>query len=299
MTICSITAHESPEVLVDQCQNFLYFNPFLTIIIHLNKEARPMFEKSTKLQAFLEQNPQVIINPESLSTSVYSFTHTKAHLSNVILARELFTNCETIIFHASNSLYLKNGLESLTKAFSSSCALYSETGEFSIAADFGFWKLEESFYSKLPKSAIKYGLIEGSFYDFRKFNSVVDFILELPDSYFSGAKAWEEILFASIYFYLFPDLSNHSFSNCEGMFLRELTTGFIEQVINTPFDTIEVCKPKTPLERFEYRHKNPSKTYEDFASSWLSIKRVAREYNNPIRTYIRDRFNNYDSSTNI
>lgn len=111
MIYISIPVHEAQDVIVDQVYNFSRFIPDCCIVLHVSKFAS--FSKDN-LKKVLDEKKinNVLINPLSVETSWGSII--QAHIANVKYINSISKNQgDKIIFHASNDMIVKKGLDSL------------------------------------------------------------------------------------------------------------------------------------------------------------------------------------------
>lgn len=105
----SIPVHEKPEVIRNQIDNFLFFNPSSVIILHLSKQ---MSESDVEnLKYFIKDLNSVFVNSERFFSGWGDGSLIKIHLSNfefAINSNIEFTHC---CLHASNDMFVRRGLD--------------------------------------------------------------------------------------------------------------------------------------------------------------------------------------------
>ncbi len=109
MVYVSIPVHEVIEVIVDQVKNITKFLPDCCIVLHISKRAS--FTNDQLINLFNKNKiKNVLINPVSIDTSWGNIF--RAHICNINYIKTLSTNLsDKIIFHASNDMIVKKGLD--------------------------------------------------------------------------------------------------------------------------------------------------------------------------------------------
>lgn len=103
--VYSLPAHEKPDVLVDQINNINRFNREFSILIILHLSKRFVISDEQKKE--IAEQPNVIINPESIITGFMDGSLYEAHLSNINHIYSLGINFGHIIFLASNMMFIR------------------------------------------------------------------------------------------------------------------------------------------------------------------------------------------------
>ncbi len=105
----SIPVHEKPDVIVDQLNNFLLFNPNSNIILHLSRQ---MIDADVEnLRSLIQNFSSVYINTVRFYSGWGDGSLIKIHLSNfeyALNAKIEFTHC---CLHASNDMFVRKGLD--------------------------------------------------------------------------------------------------------------------------------------------------------------------------------------------
>lgn len=109
MILFSIPVHEKPEVVENQIQNFLKYNPGASILLHISKQMPS--EEVAQIKQLPLTYPQVFINPQQLYTSWADGCQFKIHLSNFQYALNHHIPFHYIALHASNDLFIQYGLQ--------------------------------------------------------------------------------------------------------------------------------------------------------------------------------------------
>ena len=105
----SIPVHERPEVVLDQINNFLHFNPDCCIVLHISSEFRfdsDYISEEDFFRAFGDID-RVYVNPNRLRSGLEDII--QCHISNFRYAYENI-EFEYIVFASSNELFFRSGL---------------------------------------------------------------------------------------------------------------------------------------------------------------------------------------------
>lgn len=105
----SIPVHEKPEVIKNQIDNFLFFNPNCVIVIHLSKQMS--CDDVENLKYLIKDLNSVFVNPERFFSGWGDGSLIKIHLSNfeyAISSNIEFSHC---CLHASNDMFVRRGLD--------------------------------------------------------------------------------------------------------------------------------------------------------------------------------------------
>ncbi len=101
----SIPVHERQDIIHNQIENILYYNPNAKIILHIN----PSFSNFQKEDFFYKYKPYVFINKNQ-----YDYKHGKGlmwiHVQNFLSAIEQEVEFETFALISSNELFFQKGL---------------------------------------------------------------------------------------------------------------------------------------------------------------------------------------------
>lgn len=107
----SIPVHEKPEVVRDQVDNVLRFNPSSMVVLHVSREfVKPWFARSHSF----EESERVLVNPNRFSTSKQGLA--AIHLANYRYARQ-HREFDAFVLNASNDMYVKAGAEEYASRF--------------------------------------------------------------------------------------------------------------------------------------------------------------------------------------
>ncbi len=107
----SIPVHERPEVVRDQVENVLRFNPSSFVVLHVSREFPKPF---LSLKPLFEESERVLVNPERFSSSKQGLV--KIHLSSYNYARKQ-REFDGFVIQASNDLYVRAGAEAYAGRF--------------------------------------------------------------------------------------------------------------------------------------------------------------------------------------
>ncbi|MGL5901211.1 MAG: hypothetical protein ACRCZO_00865 [Cetobacterium sp.] len=305
----SIPVHEKFDVILDQINNINYFLKGAMIILHLSKS----FEIKDEEIKILESFGNVYINSERVSTKWGHILH--AHISNWNFVKKF--EYEYFIFHSSNDMFIKSGLEEEIVKYD----YYFPLGKFN-ENWIGYNKVfkDESFMNLLKKLDIKNEeiyqcLTEGNYFRKDIINKVFEILEELKIDE-NSIYPREEIWTPTISNYVIKKYFSHMKKGKNYMFteialprkkvLKTLT--FMERIKyylkkNIVRVTRENKKERIRLEVIypsiiEKLIKNPeelehltSETYP--IQNCFGIKRVDREINSNLRKYLRESNNFY------
>ena len=110
----SITCHEQPDVIFNQCLNIVTLLADPVIVIHFNQDnldVKNDFEKLIAFRAPLSTKKRIVLNPVSHRTGKDTFSLHKAHISNLSFIREEMISFDYFLLEASNCLFVRKGLE--------------------------------------------------------------------------------------------------------------------------------------------------------------------------------------------
>lgn len=108
--IYSITCHESPECILDQVRNYLFFERDSKIVIHVNASSNEVFNKINARGFFADKEDRVFVNPIRYDTSKNSYSLHKAHVANLKFLNERAIDFDYLVLESSNSLMVKHGI---------------------------------------------------------------------------------------------------------------------------------------------------------------------------------------------
>lgn len=262
----SIPVHENQEIINNQIENILNYNPNAKIIIHVNKS----FLKNFDLTKTNYEN--VYVNSKS-----FNYTYSKGllwiHINNFLEAITLNLDFNYFIILSSNEMFIKHGLN-----------LYIETyknGAQIIEYDIN--NLWHNFHKNLEKDEkiikmLEYiglncfygGQTEGQFYEkviFQKISDIyLNFFGTLEINNFETEEIISQTIFKSFNIEYGLPFTLQNYSN-----KMDFTEDLIE---NIRANKIIVEHNKTFKEALESAHSNKD------CSSVYSIKRVERTFNN-------------------
>lgn len=189
----SIPVHEKPDVIVDQILNIKTYCKNPIIVLHISKS----FFDTYTVDSF-QNIPEVYINPEHLDTKWGSIIHT--HISNYFYIKDL-VEFDYFIMHSSNDMYIKKGIEDyIIKYDAGFCrrkVLHTNTMWW---VGNEAWKDQQlrTIMGKIGQNRIIGSQLEGSFYKKSLANNIMEILKEnyqVSDGNMLGA---EEIYFATI-----------------------------------------------------------------------------------------------------
>lgn len=263
--VFSIPIHQRLEVVLDQIFNFLHFNPNCGLVLHFSQGFDYANSKITKEQflRIIDKIGNIFVNPNSVRTGFADII--QAHLSNFEFISfnvdfEFFAIC------ASNELFVRSGLYDLIKTtdcgFNTCCIEQANDWKYGHA----LFRDEalKSYLKKKNSSKIVFTTPEGQYYKKQIFCKIFEEIKSFYN-YQEMKEAYprEEIYFPTI-------LSNLKEQN--------IVRGEIFTYSAYHFAYLwDVC-------RLEVDKISKS------SGNLFSVKRVDRELNNVIRSYLRDKY---------
>lgn len=177
MLLFSLPVHEQPDVVLNQIQNFKFYNPESIIVLHVSAWMPEVDYR--QLRNHVGPLDDVYINDKRLWSGHADGTQLKMHVINILYARKLGLHYDFICFHASNDMFVRSNLKSFISEMCGSAAnqlkSYSEW-PFTKAC-LNDKKLQE-LMGRNNLSLFHMQQIEGSFYKRRIIETIVDRILE-------------------------------------------------------------------------------------------------------------------------
>lgn len=314
--VVSIPVHEKPDVINDQIENLKRFLDQPIIVLHISKS---FYEKYKEEDICLKKD--VYINPSHLETAWGNIY--KTHISNFKYIYNIL-DFDYFIMHSSNDMYVKKGLENYISKFEAgfnrrfSWSGYSMWWPMEMANKDDILK---SIMKYLGINRIVASQIEGSFYRkdlFRKIINVLDkFIYDKVESVEKSLNYTREEVYFSTIASKFIDFGNcgfpttfsevHrfdkwcwnlrlSFRYISKIFLPLKVVFRIENIINDKLFKSKLYKiNKKDIKKIVNNNNKMSYYYLNdypgyfclYDGNLFSVKRVERDYNNKIRTYIR------------
>lgn len=301
MILFSILVHEKPEVVLDQIENFQYFNPNSYIILHVS--AWMSDNDLLRLENAIKQTPSVYIN----STRIWSWhgdgSQLKMHVSNFLYFLEkIRLDFDYFCMHASNDMFVKHWLSDFIDNYDAG---------FRINDMQKWWQMRHAKHDNILRKIMKqyrlnkivWGQLEGSFYKknimetiisritwglkhrklftfnvfHARFISVIfniKFIQRIIKNIFPGfIYAKEEIYFMTLSQDLIASFSIHNYCYMNWEAWLKITTEEIDNIVLNNWNLLPIYSS----------YDFSSKDFDFFA-----VKRVDRNMADPIRNYIRN-----------
>ncbi|MEQ1823375.1 MAG: hypothetical protein ABL949_12775 [Fimbriimonadaceae bacterium] len=260
----SIPVHEQPKVVRDQIDNVLKFNPGSVIVLHISQSFSALQLATSRL---MRESKNVFVNPERFDTSKQGLF--PIHFSNYRYARNK-ADFSHFVIHSSNDMYVRSGLASyLGEVDAAVRPMPAEGWTHAPVARQHAWlqdaitRLGMSFLASTP---------EGTAYSKAVLSKVDEFVgkdykkPEIP----------------------YPD---------EETILPLLASKFAERIVNpTTFSEVTMAERPAaeliehirlgkfrPEPRGFYNGEDLKVPYDEV----FSVKRVARKFEDPLRTFIR------------
>ena len=182
MLFISIPVHENPEVVLNQCRNFLTYID-CGIVLHVNWNNYQIKEQLNKLISYSEFRERVFLNPVSLKISWGDLFN--AHLENLRFLRSELTNlCDSVAFNASNDLLVRSGLGNYINA---NCTLYQKR-IYKRGISYYWWPADRALQDRIfariisanfgTKDFILGSQIEGSVYKMKFLDDLLNLITD-------------------------------------------------------------------------------------------------------------------------
>lgn len=165
MLLFSIPVHEKPEVVLNQIENFKYFNPNSIVVLHVSLGMS--VADYTRLKALFEDLDYVYINPIRLQTGWADGTLFKAHLENMRFALREDLKFSYFCLHASNEMFVKTGLEDWVKGIDAGFDQVNEGKNNPVYQQIDHFKKDINSSRILRRNGLKTVLgsqVEGTFY---------------------------------------------------------------------------------------------------------------------------------------
>lgn len=270
----SLTVHENYDVVIDQFKNICHFVKSPIIVVHVNKNSEELFNKLKENINYIRNHicTDFFLTEKRVATSKDSYCLDIAHVNNYELLDNVSIDYDYFLLEASNSLFIRHDVEMFLEKYDAGNSLRLIDSD-----DKGFWtsrvknhELYTTFSQKLLSS--ENGLIyksihEGSFYK-KNIAKEVMYIVKLMRE-------------LCVLFHDFPSYPTEEF-------WFPLALKYIK-------DKNPELKISQPLNFMPWQ-RNLSwteKEVEEFLvqqTHHVSIKRIDRNYNDEVRTFIRNKF---------
>ena len=265
----SIPVHENQEIINNQIENILNYNPNSNIILHVNKSFKKFDYNLTKYK-------NVFINPIN-----YNYIYGKGllfiHISNFFEALNKKIDFEYFIIISSNEMFIKNGLILYIEKFKNGAQIV----KFNPTID---W---HNFHKNIEKNSDVINLLkdinldtfyggqtEGQFYSKDNFQKISDIYLKYFGSKEISDFETEEVLGQTIF---------KSFNIEYGLPFT------LQNYSNTIIFTVELIKNivtnKIKIENKKIKNNLLSPHVNENCESIYAIKRIDRNFNE-IRNYL-------------
>lgn len=272
--VFSVPVHENPEVVFDLILNYKYFNPDCAIVLHLARNFNYTNSRynEQKFLKKLEELKDVYVNPEHVRTGFGDII--QAHISNFEYINKI-AEFEYISLGASNDLFIKKGLYDFINNWKAGLKIYSIDEDktwmaaYKARRDMELKYMIQEVGGNIEK--IYRSQVEGAFFQknvFSKLSSIINQYYDYKAVPLDKLYAREEVYFSTLINYIIPK-NNIYFDN--------ITYNAEESATWTVYkkDIDNLIKNKVP---------------------YYCVKRIERELNNPIRSYIREQVGDYRQS---
>ena len=274
----SIPVHEKLEVVLDQIANIFTLNKDCGIVLHFSPVfdyANSAIDKDTfikKIEAYNSNSGGVFLNPQSVRTGFFDII--QAHIANFRYVSTV-AEFEYVALLASNEIFVKPNLYDHIKKFD----VGVNDGIIPVTSKTGTGKGAhkdkdlKNIIKSINTNDIYWSQIEGSYYKSEIFDSICDVIdkhfdyktIDKDDLY-----AREEVYFPTVFWGLYKGSDTIKVDK-KGMFT------FV------PWQRVGIS---VNIGEAIWHSKNESDIF--------CIKRVARKLEDPVRSYIRQKYNYSD-----
>jgi len=282
--IFSILVHEKLDVVLNQISNFIKFNPKCLIIVHLSRSFRADLGDEIEKMSSLNH---VIINNKSIRTGRGDNSQFYAHFSNLLLLKKNRIVFDYVCFHASNDMFVKQGLADYMSNF--------ETG-------FAFFKVRSTWHQgrharkdrillkalkklDLDVESIKGSQLEGSF---MCYDVCEKFMALISKNRLNRNSRIHELIRVI-----------RDFNKKKNLFFPVLPEGMLyakEEVYFPTFSYLFSTKNGSPYVFINWDNELRvteadilriiDADYKEMKTANFAVKRVERDMNDPIRTFI-------------
>ena len=270
----SIPVHEHFDVILDQLLNITTLNPNCAVVLHISKVfdyEKSAMSKDTFLNAIksLGIYDRILINPESIRTAINDII--QAHLSNFNFAKSQI-EFEYFSMLSSNEIFIQSGLCNMIKKYNAGCGKTEITNKT-------HWKWTKQtlqdkdlklMLAEYNSTKIYSSQIEGSYYKTDIFIDIVNCV----NKYYDYTKEnilypREEVYFSS----LFWAIQQNKFTSATNIGSNYTYIPWKRISLN-----VYLCEVKNFIRNKDYIK---------------SVKRVPRNIDDPIRCYLRQKYNYY------
>ena len=265
--IYSYTVHENIESVIDMLKNLFYFNKLINIFVIINSNNALYNLLNQEIEKLYFKN-FVKLHPEPFDKKTYSYDILDAHVKNIKYCSDNNIISKYFITQSSHSLFWKHiDMDYIEQLINARNKLDDETNKNVI----GWWdrvdeniinKLDEFDYLHTKHETTEQTQHEGMIIEYKYMKKIQVFLDKYMREYIINSKyyidfSYEEILLQSIY----KKLSN--------------------------LYPVHLCK-------MFWKLPNYTPTKDDIINQDLPcVKRICRDYNNPIRAWIRNTNDEY------
>jgi len=302
MILFSIPVHERPEVVVNQVENFRHFNPGCQIVLHISAWMPEPVLKTMKMA--LSDHPYVYLNDTRIWSGYADGTQMKMHIINYLYAQKLTLEFDYFCPHASNDMFVRDGLEEYMKRFDAGGSFHERDPKNKTWIH-GYRSLFDTSLKRIMKKydlfKIYGGQLEGSFYRKKIMDEVVVRAMtygfyEIPGVYAHGYSpmgsrlagkkkiraifnricrgvfyAKEEVYFTTLSQDLVTTRAPFNYCYVNWLDNLKITKEDVDHVRSGNFDALSYTRHiPVPLNDLQF----------------FAVKRVDRNINDPMRLYI-------------
>lgn len=290
MLAISILVHESPDVVLDQLKNVKKFIENCEVILHINRNSLSSFKLSMHWN---EIKSLSLVNPNSLIVGRHDLI--QAHNENFYFAKRQLGNFSHFCLHASNDMFIKNGVEKYVA--NNECGFHN----LEVHPNMG-WSVESRMrhdpqFKLMCEHAcvetIMGSQLEGSFYS----KDLFDGMLKVIEKFFNRSEISSYMTKSS------SDMNNTLYAREElyyptlaYKFCKKSAYPYLYSEVNASFrngNAISIEAVKSIVENtieekdcFDVTRYKGKQLYDK--SNLYAVKRVPRNYDDSLRSYIRN-----------
>lgn len=317
--VLSIPVHEKKEVIKDQISNILFYIEQPIIVLHVSAD---FYEKERGCFHEICGMENVYINPMHYPVKWGDIAH--VHISNFNFIKAVIGEFDYFIIHASNDMYIKKGIENYIKRYDAGIQRRILKYEKSMWWPCErAWK-DEKLKEIMERCKARYPVgtqVEGCFFRKEIFERIVTFLYDF-ESWEEADYTREEIYFSTVLYHIVSEekigypttfsevhrydrglwklerllysfsvlplirtvLSGHTYEklHCSMVELYRKRAGYGISIR----DIKKIRKHQTVIPAGNQMKDYPGE-YRLYDGNIFSVKRVPRDFNHPLRIYIR------------
>ncbi len=301
MILFSIPVHEQPDVIVNQVENFTWFNPDCKIVLHVSgwMSKADVKEMHNKLSRY----SHVFINDTRLWSGHMDGTQLKMHVVNCLYAQRNNIDYDHFCINASNDMFVKSGLQDHISSYDTGNLFKNEQQQ--VQKDWDELKhakndpLLQKIMKKHELQSIYSSQVEGSFYKKEIMDTMVKWIMEdgyyeIPGIYAHGTHRLNNRLARNIIYYIIKPTIKGMLYVKEEIYFPTLCQNLFSTILYYNYcyinweNGLKITKEEIDLIRSGDTDQLPYKKFIPYQEKppLFCVKRVDRVLSDPIRQYI-------------